>query len=218
VGKAFIGTAAVGALFTVIDGHWRHFCTAAVVHSPKGNLVITAAHCITGKKLGTKGDVYFAPGYNNGHYPKGRWTVMSAVMDSKWLTKRNPNDDVAFLVVGKPGQKVEKSTGAETLGIDVSLPQTSEVIGYPDRTNEPIRCTAPARQFHKPGYRQIVFDCGAFTGGTSGGPFLIHVGRSGTGEIIGVIGGYQLGGDNPAISYSPRFLANVEDLYKKAIA
>jgi V8-like Glu-specific endopeptidase len=202
----------------VIDGEWRHFCTGAVVNSPKGNVVITAAHCISGKKLGLKGDVYFAPGYINGHFPKGRWTVMSAFMDAKWQTDHNPNDDVAFLIVGKPGQEIQKSTGAETLGIDVSLPQTAEVIGYPDRINAPIKCTAPARQFHKTGFRQIVFICGAYTGGTSGGPFLIHVGPSGTGEVFGVIGGYQLGGDSPVISYSCRFLANVEYLYRKAIS
>jgi V8-like Glu-specific endopeptidase len=214
---AFGGTRAVGALFQDSGGHLWHFCTAAVVHSPRGDLVITAAHCLTGRKLGPKGDVFFAPGYVSGHFPKGRWKVMSSIVDTKWRKDHNPNDDVAFLVVGKPGQRIERTTGAETVGVEVRLPQTTEVIGYPDATNRPVRCTAPARLLHKPGYRQLVFDCGGFTGGTSGGPFLIHVnGSTGDGEVIGVIGGYQSGGDSPSISYSSRFLLNVAYLYKKA--
>ena len=48
-GASFGGTAAVGALFTTSDGHLgTHFCTASVVNSPHGNLLLTAAHCVVG--------------------------------------------------------------------------------------------------------------------------------------------------------------------------
>ena len=62
-GQAFAGTPAVGALFTTSAGKLgQHFCTASVVDSPAGDLVITAAHCVTG----TSGTVDFVPGYNRG--------------------------------------------------------------------------------------------------------------------------------------------------------
>ncbi|HEY7360835.1 MAG TPA: hypothetical protein VH642_08495, partial [Streptosporangiaceae bacterium] len=41
-GRSFNGTPAVGALFTVSGGQLRrHFCTASVVDSPAGDLLIT---------------------------------------------------------------------------------------------------------------------------------------------------------------------------------
>jgi hypothetical protein len=59
-GQAFAGTPAVGALFTASAGQLgRHFCTASVVDSPAGDLLITAAHCVTG----TAGTIDFVPGY-----------------------------------------------------------------------------------------------------------------------------------------------------------
>jgi len=43
------GTAAVGALFTMSGSQLRtHFCTASVVDSPAGDVIVTAAHCVKG--------------------------------------------------------------------------------------------------------------------------------------------------------------------------
>ncbi len=218
VARAFDGTAAVGALLLIKKGgKLQHFCTAAVVSSPQEDLVITAAHCIGGKTLGTKGDVIFGPGWHDNKFPKGRWLVMSALVDSKWKQDKDPNDDVAFLVVRDGSQKIQKVTGAETLETSTRLPQTVQVIGYPDSTSEPVKCTGPATLLlHRRYLHQLVFDCDGFTGGTSGGPFLMHVTKSGTGEVIGVIGGFQLGGVSPNVSYSSQFLVNIADLYKQA--
>ena len=50
---------------------------------------------------------------------------------------------------------------------------------------------------------QLRFDCGGYTGGTSGSPWVTSFNaRTGTGTIVGVIGGYQQGGDTPAVFYS----------------
>ncbi len=211
----------MGALFLIKKGgKLDHFCTAAVVRSPQEDLVITAAHCIWGKSLGPKGDVIFAPGWHSGKFPEGRWTVMSALVDSNWKKDKNPNDDVAFLVVSYGHQKIQKFTGAETVETSTRLPQTVQVIGYPDSTSEPVQCAGAANPLldHK-NLHQLVFDCDGFTDGTSGGPFLMRVNKStGVGEVIGVIGGYQQGGDSPNVSYSSQFLTNVTDLYKQAIS
>jgi V8-like Glu-specific endopeptidase len=212
----FNGTAAVGALFTESDGKLvRHFCTASVVDSPGENLLITAAHCIQGKSLTPLGHIVFAPGYHNGKFPHGIWIVRSVYVNSAWAQHRNQNDDVAFLVAGRPGTRIQRHTGAQTLAFD-RPPQVVDVIGYPNATNRPITCTARARNFDHG--HQMVFDCDDYTNGTSGGPFLAHVNaRTGDGQVIGVIGGYQEGGDTPDISYSPRFFANIRSLYETAI-
>jgi V8-like Glu-specific endopeptidase len=217
-GIPFNGTAAVGALFTrKANGTLgSHFCTAAVVNSPGENLLITAAHCMAGRSLGPGNGVVFAPGYHNGKFPHGTWIVRATYIDTAWQQDQNQNDDVAFLVAGRQGTRIQRHTGAETLMVD-EPPQVVHVIGYPDGTNRPITCTAPARSFDHG--HQMVFDCDDYTNGTSGGPFLAHVNPdTGDGWVIGVIGGYQEGGDTPNISYSPRFFSAVQDLYETAVA
>ncbi len=215
-GTPFRGLAPVGALFTSSDGQLgSHFCTASVVSSPGGNLVITAAHCLQGRSLSPAGSIVFAPGYHNGRFPHGTWVVRTIYVNSAWEKDQNPNDDVAFLVVGRPGTRIQRHTGAETLKIDRPS-QMVQVIGYPDATNDPITCTARARNFDDA--HEMVFDCDNYTNGTSGGPFLAHVdAKTGEGWVIGVIGGYQEGGDTPNVSYSPRFFSNILALYETAV-
>jgi hypothetical protein len=40
---------------------------------------------------------------------------------------------------------------------------------------------------------------------------------TGLGAVIGVIGGYEQGGDTPSVSYSARFGQAVRDLYDKSV-
>src|ERR1035438_2499980 len=113
-GRVFNGTPAVGALFTGSVGHLSgHSCTASVVDSPAGDLVITAAHCVTGSTR-----YAFAPGYHNGWAPYGMWTVSRVFVDRAWSGSADPNDDVAFLVVKQAGrgQSIQQVTGADKLG------------------------------------------------------------------------------------------------------
>jgi V8-like Glu-specific endopeptidase len=213
-GQNFAGTPAVGALFTMSRGKLgQHFCTASVVDSPRGDLVITAAHCVTG----TSGMV-FVPGYDRGTAPYGTWTVTKVYADKSWTSSSDPDDDVAFLSVSQAGSivPIEDVTGAETLQTDTPTRQLVEVIGYPDSADQPIACTNWTRE---PMSDQLEFDCGGYTNGTSGGPFLASVNsRTGQGTVIGVIGGYEQGGLTPQVSYSSRFGANVAALYRVAEA
>jgi V8-like Glu-specific endopeptidase len=214
-GRFYDGTPAVGALFTVSGGHLgSHFCTASVVNSPVKDLVITAAHCLQGKQ---PGQVAFVPQYHRHHEPYGSWTVTRVFVDAAWANSQNPNDDVAFLVVSQPGspKPVQELTSGENLATGWKAAQLVRVIGYPDGRQRPIACTARTRPF---GTRQMEFDCGGYTDGTSGGPFLANLHpATGLGAVIGVIGGYEQGGDTPSISYSARFGRAVRDLYNKAV-
>jgi V8-like Glu-specific endopeptidase len=215
-GQAFAGTPAVGALFTGSAGRpGQHFCTASVVDSPAGDLVITAAHCLTG----TSGTLEFVPGYDRGDQPYGVWTVIKVYVDQAWKSSSSDDDDFAFLRVSQPGSSVpvEDVTGADRLatGIPASR-QMVQVIGYPNATNQPITCQ---NRLRRPMAGQLEFDCDGYTNGTSGGPFLTKVDQAtGEGLVIGVIGGYQQGGDTPQVSYSAVLGANAAALYKQAVA
>jgi V8-like Glu-specific endopeptidase len=214
-GQDFAGTPAIGALFTTSAGKLGgHFCTASVVNSPNGDLVITAAHCVTG----ISGNLAFVPGYHDGATPYGVWAVTKVYVDQAWSSSADPDDDFAFLKVSQPGSivPIEDVTGAEQLGTSTPARQLVEVIGYPNSTNAPITCRNWARQ---PMTDQLEFDCGGYTDGTSGGPFLASVSpQTGQGTIIGVIGGYEQGGLTPQVSYSAMFGANVTALYQTAVA
>ncbi len=212
---------AVGVLFTRQGGVLgRHFCTASVVASPSGDLLITAAHCVTGLDLSPAGRLVFAPGYSDGRFPHGLWAVVRKFVDAAWATRQDPDNDVAFLQV-RPlywrhasRSSLQNLTGAERLGFDVPLPAQIDAIGYPDGSNQAVSCPTRATSFRPGALNQVMFVCPGFTDGTSGGPFLSGFSRvSGVGTIIGVIGGYQQGGDSPSISYSSAFTASIRSLY-----
>ena len=213
-GVAFAGTPAVGALFTVTSGGGLggHFCSASVVDSPAKDLIVTAAHC-----AGGSGQFAFVPGYDSGRMPYGIWRVTRVVVDRSWVSSANPNADVAFLTVtGQGGARIQDVTGGERLGIGQAPGQYVRVIGYPQGANVPVICGNLVSAF---GPAQLVFDCGGYTDGTSGGPLLEDVNpTTGLGTVIGVIGGYEQGGDTPSVSYAARFGALVADLYKTATA
>lgn len=215
-GQAFTGTPATGPLFAISGGKLKqHFCTASVIDSPHGDLVITAAHCATSMS----GTIAFVPGYDGGTAPYGVWTVTKVYLDQAWKSAQNPDDDVAFLRVSQQGSEVpiEDVTGADKLATGVPASrQLVQVIGYPDSANQPTICQ---NWLKEPMTDQLEFDCGAYTDGTSGGPFLADVDTAtGQGTVIGVIGGYEQGGDTPQVSYSAVLGTNVAALFKTAVA
>lgn len=215
-GAPFGGTPAVGALFTVSNGKLgQHFCTASVVNSPAGDLAVTAAHCVTG----LSGSVAFVPGYVNGTTPYGIWTVTKVYVDRQWSSAASPDDDFAFIRVSQPGSStpVEDVTGAEALSTGTPANgKLVQVIGYPDSASEPVTCQNSIRE---PMAGQLEFDCGGYPNGTSGGPFLADVNaKTGQGLVIGVIGGYEQGGDTPQVSYASVLGANAAALYQTAVA
>jgi V8-like Glu-specific endopeptidase len=209
-------TAAVGALFTTTaaGGLASHFCSASVVDSPGGDLILTAAHCMNESQ---KGSVVFVPGYSSGKAPYGVWTVTKVIEDQNWQSSSDPDDDFAFLVVHRAGSKatVQELVGAEALGIGEPANQKVTVTGYPSDLDTAITCDNTAVAFSA---TQLQFDCAGFADGTSGGPFLTNVLSTGQGVIVGVIGGYEQGGATSSVSYAARFGPSMKSLYQTAIA
>ena len=119
-GVPFGGTPAVGALITTSGGRLgTHICTASVIHSPGRDLLITAAHCVSGYSDTSPAGLVFVPGYASGRAQYGIWTVTRIFDDVVWRSAADPAHDVAFLTVAQPGRaaKIEDVTGAERLGI-----------------------------------------------------------------------------------------------------
>ncbi|WP_423834200.1 trypsin-like serine peptidase [Streptomyces manipurensis] len=202
---------AAGALFSPgNDGDPDHHCSGVVVHSPGGDLIATAAHCVHGG--GFRTNLAFVPGYRDGTAPFGVWVPTRIDVDPRWARDQDPDADVAFVRVrrpGYPGQRLEDVTGARTIGFGTELPAPARLMGYPNATEQPLDCRTTARPA---GPTQIRLDCADVPNGTSGGPVLTD-GRT----LIGVIGGRDGGGDDET-SYSVYFDDRVRALYERSTA
>lgn len=219
-GTPFPGLPQVGALFSYNGGvTGSHFCSGSVVASNKGDIVVTAAHCVYDSSSGSfVSDMAFVPGYHDGQQPYGVWIPSQVLVAPQWLNDQDPDYDVAFLVVHRPGsaQRIQDAVGADQLGIDSDFGALTQVVGYPTDTDEPITCTDYTKQFSP---TQLEFDCPGYPDGTSGGPFLTAVDpQTGLGTVSGVIGGYETGGDSPDVSYSTYFNDAIGALFQQAQA
>ncbi|WP_241968530.1 trypsin-like peptidase domain-containing protein [Streptomyces sp. ICBB 8177] len=200
--------AMVGAIFNgQVSSSGDHFCTGSVVDSAGKDLIVTAAHCVTN---GT-GPLYFAPGYHDGIAPYGVWKLDHTTLDPHWTSGQNPDYDVAFVSVDAlGGRQVQSVVGGYTLGIDRSPTSTVRITGYPEVDDAPLTCVNRASSFSA---TQLRIACTAYSGGTSGTAWV-----TGGTTVMGVIGGYEQGGDTPDVSYSVAFGGSVEALYQQATA
>ncbi len=207
--------ATVGALF---DGRISagHGCTASVVNSPGQDLILTAAHCITGTGAGMS----FVPDYHDGVAPDGVWTVQDSFADPAWINGQSATSDYAILRMtdqSRAGEVVgvQAVTGANQLTLMPAAGQAITVIAYNAGVNdEPLRCATTVR--YESGYP--TFDCAGFSSGTSGGAWLTRVSGHNGYVVGGVIGGLHQGGCIDSTSYSPPFGPAILQLLARAAA
>ena len=133
--------------------------------------------------------------------------------------------DVAFAEVGAGpgGRQVQDVVGADTLATGRGYtfsPVT--LIGYPGGDAQPLTCTSSTTEFTPtdgaPG-SFLRIPCDDYRDGTSGGPFLVNVDpATGTGDLVGIIGGWDTGGPTADVSYSSYFGSDIQQLYDAAVA
>lgn len=207
----FAGVRTVGPIFKHgITG--RHSCTGSVVASPTRDLVLTAAHCVTGTGAGYQ----FAPGYDSGTTPYGVWTVTNVYLDPSWIKDQDPHHDYALLQVayqqsGRRELGVQDVAGANLLGIEPRAGARVTDVAYNAGTDDqPITCTVPT--YRTGGYPS--FNCDGYVDGSSGSPWLSRV--HGIPVVHGVIGGLHQGGCYSYTSYSADFRLDVYALLYRA--
>jgi hypothetical protein len=197
------GSSAVGVL--LLQGQ-HPFCTASIVNSPRGNLIITAAHCL-GRKLAST--LMFAPYYDDESAPLGEWQVTGQVFPPGWF-HGDVNQDFAFLIVRGD---VQARAGAESLGFSLPVPASVRVEAY-SLVGRLTICERRPGVIAVAGQHQLSFACPGYAKASSGGPFLTDIDQqSGLGTIVGVIGGYQHGGSTSSMSYSSPFGGVLHKLY-----
>ncbi|MEU4495290.1 FG-GAP-like repeat-containing protein [Streptomyces sp. NPDC023998] len=236
-GSYFGGVPTVGTFFHYVkdpakDKLVGRFCSASVIDSPQGNVILTAAHCSGGSKG------MFVPRYSGAAKnptPYGRFPVQKWIRDARWYTvERHPTRDAysdfdyAFARVGANSRKqsVQKAVGGGLkLGkVGSNYRQTVTVVGYPGSHNDknrPLICEGIQTR-RLPGYRQMRMECGGFYGGTSGSPWIKGLNKkTGAGTVVGNLGGYYGGGlenDSDRISFAATYDTRALEIYKAATA
>lgn len=205
----------VGPLFTH-GAASDHRCNAAVVDSPRGDVILTAAHCVSGSGAG----IVFAPGYAGGATPYGRWVVQRAYAATGWLAAGDASFDYAFLIVKPQSDQsqssVESVVGGNSISVAPEAGQQITLVAYvAGRNDDPVICAGTV--YSTDGYPSV--DCPGYANGTSGGPWLSEYGSDArNGTITAVIGGLRAGGCTPDTSYSSRFTPAIFDLLLRAEA
>lgn len=195
----------IGAIFP--DGENMHVCTASVLHSAGGDLVLTAAHCLLGESRAT-----FVPGFAGEAGPSDRWSIRQIYFDARWLASREPRADYAIARVNGAGaESLESQAGsALSLGTAPAPGSPVTVTGYPAGVGgRPIACQGRTGLTDS-GFPSLA--CAGLVGGTSGAPWVSGV------TVTGVIGGLESGGCTENISYSAPFDEHTAQLLARAEA
>lgn len=122
-------------------------------HSARGDLVLTAAHCLAADMPAT-----FVPGFANAAAPSDVWTVDAVYLDPRWVAARDPHADFAVARVSRAdGGSVEAQVGsALSLGTAPAPGSHVSVTGYPASVGgTPIGCQASAAGITESGYLSL---------------------------------------------------------------
>lgn len=196
----------VGKLVAKLSDSQVESCSAAIVDSPSGSVVATAAHCIVSPERPRKPRaLYFQPGYRGGGGPRSvlaeGWKAESWKVAPGWNVKRDleailPNDWAFLRMEKRGGRTIQEVHGANklrtepvsdgrtvTLGYPVTSPYDGETLNY---------CAGDAHRYRRG--EIAAANVGALslrpcklTQGVSGGPWLRNVDRKrGAGTLVAV--------------------------------
>lgn len=219
----------VGRLYFT-QGRGKFECSASSVDSPRGNVIVTAGHCVTEDGVAST-NVVFVPGLTPTSAPYGRFSVTKLFTTPQWKGNDQSsaaalNYDVGFAVVAPnavTGKSLEDTAGAYGIDFSDALGQVT-VLGYPGQNPTADGNTlqfCSGLQFADNGAdvdattdRATWCDLG---GGSSGGPWLRGFDAArGTGTITSVV---SFSYDNDSgILYGPRFGDVVRAVYGEAVA
>jgi Trypsin len=195
----------VGAVF--LGGQSLHTCTGAVLNSPTGDLILTAAHCMA---AGT--ETFFVPGFTGAAAGTDYFHVDAVYLDPRWVTDQDPVADFAVARVSRDGggSVQAQAGGGFDLGSEPQAGTNVIVTGYPSGTGgPPIGCDTRTSASDL-GFPSL--PCAGLVDGTSGAPWVAGP------RIAGLIGGLDGGGCQENMSYSPPFDDEVKRLLARAEA
>ena len=221
-----------GSYYMTTSGHVKredYTCSGSVVNSPRGDLIVTAGHCVIDPETGafTSNELIFAPGYRNGSAPFGYWRIQSFVVPEAWINTAKPGlrpnegADLAFISLGgneKGESFAEEEVGTFGVGFDQPCGQTYTQFGYPAEfpyggellySHVAAYAGADVEGEFSPVPMKIASD---FTRGASGGPWAVGVG-TGAPTVLSITAyGYA---NQPGYLFGPYFGEAAKNAYAK---
>jgi V8-like Glu-specific endopeptidase len=128
-----------GRLFGHLDGFGDYSCSATVLDTFNGRVILTAGHCVFEPRLGEFAtDLAFVPAYTDGGGPYGIWEWQSAVTTRQWAVRANTNFDFAAIKLRKSaGTPIETAIGGgRRMKTNVVRRQGYWAFGYPANLGE----------------------------------------------------------------------------------
>ena len=164
-------------------GQW--VCSGSLVNSAGKDLVITAGHCVFGTAGGElpAGETWhsnwvFAPDYNNGVAPYGYWSARQLWTMTNYMNSGDEQDDMGAAILNTVnGQHAVDLLGGQGIAWNQSPLQSIWDFGYPAAApfNGQIDEVCNGNDAYDIFIEMEVLPCN-FTGGSSGGPWLMQFG------------------------------------------
>lgn len=174
--------ATTGRVFWSCQAGYQSSCSASVIPSTSGDVIVTAAHCVydtDSLSWVTNCNWVFVPGYVNGNAPYGIWPAREVAALNTW-TRTDPdfNADVAFVALSQVnGRHITQVTGSQAIAFNYARDQQTFSFGYPvNLANGQVLqvCSGvPAASLYTDNnYQGFGLSNCLMTGGSSGGPWL----------------------------------------------
>ena len=201
----------------------NYVCSATVVNSPHGNVILTAGHCALDPETGTitSTNLIFIPGYRNRVAPFDVWKIARGKVigltktwseTAKEGSRPNEGGDLAFIELqdNDQGESVEEAVGS-SFGVAFDQPciQTYTQFGYPAEspyTGESLysHTAAYAGADTVGGFTPVPMKIASdFTRGASGGPWAVGLSGSAAPTVLSLTAyGYE---SQPGYLYGPYF-------------
>jgi hypothetical protein len=171
--------------FTTHNGqNWQ--CSGSTVNSNGKDSVITAGHCVFGSLGGeVPGEGWhtnwiFVPDYDNGYAPYGVWTAKELWAPTSYVNNQDEGDDIGGAVINTNayGQHIVNVVGGQGIAWNWSANEYVYDFGYPAASpfNGLTLQYCNGSEFSWPYVSSTMGLACNFTGGSSGGPWLMDFG------------------------------------------
>lgn len=207
----------IGKVFFTLGGQ-NYVCSGNSVSASNRSTVSTAGHCLNEGPGAYATNWVFAPAYENGNSPYGKWSARKLSAPSQWVSKGDINFDTGFAVVSTlNGKSLADVVGASGVAFNQPRGLNYTAFGYP--AGAPYdgqrlwSCSGKATndQVNR-SYTTQGIPC-TMTGGSSGGPWFIGSGSQGKQNSINSYGYNGL-----QVMYGPYWGSVIQSTYSAAAA
>lgn len=122
-----------GKLVGSFPGIGDFACSATVVTSGSGSLLVTAGHCAYDvERQVAAANLAFAPGYARNSLPYGVWSVTHLIVDKEWA-RGKLDHDYAMMRTAEPPSigTLQALVGSRGIGFNQARKQRLQAFGYP---------------------------------------------------------------------------------------